>query len=90
VKINNRTGLIDKLISNNSQFTNKGCFLPIVIDDINSSWGKGVRGTEFSYDERVGQFSLMSKSKNKTFSANLKKKIESVRIIEDGEVRTIV
>jgi alpha-mannosidase len=86
VTINSRTGLIDQyrvvgvncLASNTCQ--------PIVMQDDSDPWGMLTQ----SYRKIIGRFRLMSRKQGTQFSGVTGKLLDSVRVIEDGNVRTVV
>jgi len=57
-----------------------------VIQDNEDPWGSNV----YSFPEKVGEFKLMSAEKGTRFSGVSQGRLESVRVIEDGEVRAVV
>lgn len=85
VIINTRTGLIDRYRVDGIDYMGKNAFRPVVIEDHANSWG----GSTLRFDEEVGHFKLMNRKDGSLFSGQ-QKTIPSVRIIEDGDVRTIV
>lgn len=86
VLINCATGLIDEYKVDGASVLAPGACKPIVIKDYDDSWGSQVQ----SFPNIIGEFKLMSKAKGTRYSGIPGKPIESVRIIEDGEVRTVV
>ena len=86
IVINTQTGLIDKYIAKGIPYLAPNAFLPIVIKDNEDPWGMLVT----SFREKIGAFKLMNKEKGTEFSGVNTGTIESVRIIEDGPVRSVV
>ena len=86
VVINTATGLIDELFCDGTAMVEKEAFCPIVVADYEDPWGSTVR----SYREKVGQFSLMDDKKGSLFSGLTDTVLPSVRVIEDGPVRTVI
>jgi len=86
VVINTKTGLIDKYKAKGHLCLEKKAFLPIVIQDDQNSWGAEV----ISFRKKIGSFKLMSKKKGTAFSGLESGTIDSVRIIEDGPVRSVI
>ena len=85
VEVNTRTGFIDRYRINGADFVGKNAFEPIVIADNNDAWGMMTN----SFRKVIGRFKLMSKQAGCEFSG-IRNHIDSVRIIEDGPVRSIV
>lgn len=86
VVINASTGLIDKYKVRGRDYLNKGAFGPIVIGDNSDPWGM----TENSFRNVIGSFKLMNSKAGAKFSGVSKGFLESVRVIEDGNVRSVV
>lgn len=86
VVINCKTGLIDKFESKGVDYLEKNSFQAMVLNDDDDSWGSYVH--EFS--EVDGTFELMSREKAAQFSGIERNAPESVRVIEDGDVRTVI
>jgi alpha-mannosidase len=86
VIINGETGLVDTYKINGKSILRSGAFCPIVIRDQDDAWGSQVQ----SFPEVVGKFKRMSKSRAQRYSGVKNRTIESVRVIEDGEARTVV
>ena len=86
VVINCETGLVDEYCANEVSYLKKNAFKPLVIKDNEDPWGMTVK----SFTKVEGAFRLMDKSRGTSFSGIKKSIIDSVRVIEDGEVRTIV
>jgi alpha-mannosidase len=86
VIINTRTGLIDRYRVNGEDYVAKNAFLPVVIKDNEDPWGMTVR----SFRKVAGRFKLLSREKGTQFSGANLAKLPSVRVIEDGNVRSVV
>ncbi|KGX84566.1 glycoside hydrolase family 38 N-terminal domain-containing protein [Pontibacillus marinus] len=84
--INCRTGLIDKYAVNGIDYLKEASFLPIVVDDNEDSWGSQVK----SFPSKVGKFKLMSPAQSAKMSGVQASTLAPVRVIEDGEVRSII
>lgn len=85
VTINRKTGLIDTYQVEGVDYLKKGAFSLEVMDDDYDPWGMNVS----SFTNSIGKFELLSDSEASKFSM-LKNTIPAVRIIEDGDVRTVV
>ena len=86
IVINARTGLMDRYRANGVNYLGKDSFRPMVMKDNQDSWGMEVS----SFRNKAGAFKLMSKKKGSEFSGIEDTTIDSVRIIEDGPVRSVV
>ncbi|WP_138756038.1 glycoside hydrolase family 38 C-terminal domain-containing protein [Paenibacillus sinopodophylli] len=86
VVINASTGLMDKYCVNGRDFLKSNAFLPLVIDDDDDAWGMAV----YRFSDVLGQFELMTPEAGAKFSGTTETAVSSVRVIEDGEVRTVV
>ena len=86
VIINTRTGLVDRYCAHGVDYTAPGLFEPIVLRDSGDPWGMLVR----SFRGVVGRFRLMSVNDGASFSGLERRDLPSVRVVEDGEVRTVV
>jgi alpha-mannosidase len=86
VEINTKTGLIDLYEIRGTKYLKKNSFQPLVIDDYDDSWAN----TRYSFRDVIGKFELMSKEDGSSFSGIKSKLLDSVRIIEDGAVRSVV
>lgn len=85
VTINRKTGLVDSYRVDGVDYLKKGAFSLEVMDDNYDPWGMTVS----SFTDSLGNFLLLSDSEAARFSM-LKEEIPAVRIIEDGDVRTVV
>ncbi|RED54405.1 glycoside hydrolase family 38 C-terminal domain-containing protein [Cohnella lupini] len=86
VEINTRTGLIDEYVSDGISHLRAGAFMPIVLADNGDPW----RMDTDKFEPIVGRFQLMSPSRGTLFSGIREGVLPSVRVIEDGEVRTVI
>ncbi|MCD9023741.1 glycoside hydrolase family 38 C-terminal domain-containing protein [Cohnella silvisoli] len=86
VIINCETGLMDRYKVNGVDFVQPNAFVPIVIEDNDDPWE--TQGASFRNVE--GAFKLMSAEEGTRFSGIRGSRLESVRVIEDGAVRTVV
>lgn len=86
VKINTRTGLIDEYAVNGINILAKNAFLPIVVADNEDPW----RMDTDSFEPDIGSFRLMDSGAGTDFSGVKHTMLQSVRVIEEGEVRTVI
>lgn len=86
VAINCNTGLIDAYRVNGVSCLKNNSFLPLVIEDNDDPW----RMDTNSLREVIGKFEIMSEEEGTSFSGIRGTTLESVRIIEDGPVRSTV
>jgi len=84
--INTKTGFIDRYRVNGSDMVTVGAFVPIVIKDNYDSWEM----VHKSFRNVCGRFKLMDKKTGTWFSGIMNGVVDSVRVIEDGPVRSIV
>lgn len=84
--VNTQTGFIDKYAVGGVDCLKHGAFEPIVMTDDEDSWGMNVRG----FRTEAGRFVLMSPQDGTEFSGVKEGVLPSVRIVEDGPVRTTV
>ncbi|MFA5687931.1 MAG: glycoside hydrolase family 38 C-terminal domain-containing protein [Kiritimatiellales bacterium] len=85
VVINTKTGLIDRYAVAGKNILRPDAFAPIVIADNEDPWGMHVT----SFRNTAGKFELMTPEKGSQFSG-LEVVLDSVRIIEDGDARSVV
>ncbi|MCC7205535.1 MAG: hypothetical protein IT441_10680 [Phycisphaeraceae bacterium] len=87
--ISSRTGLVEtwRVSGQDVTLPGVGAFRPIVIADDSDPWGMEVK----SFRKKIGGFSLMSAKESAVFSglAHLKS-LPAVRVVEDGDVRSVV
>ncbi|MFC1735010.1 glycoside hydrolase family 38 C-terminal domain-containing protein [Candidatus Hydrogenedentota bacterium] len=86
VAINTRTGLIDQYRVKGVDYLEKGACRPLVIEDDEDAWGTVVR----RFRERAGAFKLLSRKDSARFSGVRCRELKSVRVIEDGPVRSVI
>lgn len=87
VVINKATGLVDKFVVNGISAAGKNAFRPIAVCDDENSWAH----KEKAFREIKGEFRLMSPEEGTKFSGvTCGAVLPSVRVIEDGPVRTVV
>ncbi len=86
VTINTRTGLIDRYRVDGVDYLRGGAFQPLVMKDNEDSWGMAVR----SFRKLAGRFKLLSREKGTQLSGARGGRLPSVRVIEDGDVRSVV
>lgn len=86
VIINANTGLLDRYCVRGADYLKAGAFLPIVLGYSDDPWV--LSGTRF--DDTLGQFALLDPQRGRDFSGVRSGDLPSVRVIEDGAVRTVV
>ena len=86
VLINARTGLVDRVRARDVDYLAPGAFAPLVMQDREDPWE--IEGVSFR--EVVGRFELLSPVESATFSGVKAETLPPVRVIEDGDVRTVV
>lgn len=87
ILINTDTGLVDRFRVNGDDVLKPGAFAPVVMQDNEDPWSM----LEKRYRDEVGRFALMSPEDGTRFSGlELETPLPSVRVIEDGPVRTVV
>ncbi len=86
VKINTETGLMDSYCVNGKEFLKPGSAKLLVIADSVDPWG--MRQAEFR--DVIGEFKLASKKRTAEICGVTPKSIPAVRVIENGEVRTVI
>ncbi len=90
VVVNTRTGFVDRYKVRGRDCIGKKAFEPIVIGDIEDSWAK----EEKKFRDVAGRFKLMDRQQGSKFSGlpldGPGMKLDSVRVIEDGPVRSII
>lgn len=84
VKINTRTGLLDEYTVSGKRYLQEDSFSLVMKDDTYNPWGFGMRE---SACERA--FQLLTPHEGSHF-CGFKEVLPSVRMIEDGEVRTTI
>ncbi len=87
VLINTETGAMDQVTVDGVDYLAPGSLVPMVMNDDYDSWGNRTR----SFRELIARFQLMSPDQIATFAGNEPSPaLTSVRVIEDGEVETVV
>lgn len=86
IVINCDTGLIDSYRVNGKEYFKCNAMKALVIEDNDDTWGMNVN----SFRKVIGEFKLLSKEEGTEFSGVKDVILDSVRVIEDGEVRTVV
>jgi len=84
--VNTLTGFLDSYKIDGVEYIGANAFEPLVMADNEDPWGMTVRG----FREVMGRFKLMSDEQGTKLSAVVDGTIPSVRVIEDGQVRTAV
>ncbi len=86
VIINTRTGLVDRYRVRGVDCVGPGAFRPLVMVDNEDPWGMLHR----SFRKVAGAFRLMPPKEGTRFSGVTAGPIPSVRVIEDGELRSVI
>ena len=86
VAINTKTGLVDSVKVKGVEYLGKSAFKPEIFSDTPESWSAHI--TDFT--KIKGGFALMKPKEAAAFSNLEKSALPSVRVIEEGEVRTVV
>ncbi len=86
VRISGTTGLVDCYRAGEVDFLGENAFLPVVLKDTPDPWGM----TAHRFGPQLGRFELLPPEEGAELSGIPGSKLTSVRIIEDGEVRTVV
>jgi alpha-mannosidase len=84
--IRTTTGLLESYKVNGKNFLKSRAFQALVMEDDADSWGMKVR----SFRNYEGKFSAMPEQERVQFAGVAGSKLENVRIIEEGPVRTVV
>lgn len=85
VVINAQTGLMDEYAVNETSCLRPNAFAPLVLKDNEDPWRMDVT----AFAEVEGRFTLMNAEESSIFSG-VKQPLAAVRVIEDGEVRTVI
>jgi alpha-mannosidase len=85
VVINTKTGLIDRYCVDGVDYIKPGAMCPIVMHDNEDPWGMTVT----SFQKVAGKFKLLGRETGTKFSG-MHTKLGSVRVIEDGSVRSVI
>ncbi|MCE5325727.1 MAG: hypothetical protein LLG01_04880 [Planctomycetaceae bacterium] len=87
VVINARTGLMDRYRVDGVDYLAPGAIAPLVMKDTDDPW---IVAGKQSFADLAGRFELMSPEAGTAFSGVRGKTLPSVRVIEDGPVRTVI
>ena len=82
--INKNTGLVDSYVVGGKEMLAHESFKFLVAEDIADSW----RMDTNSFDKIIGEFKLMTEKEGATFCGI--KEPGNIRVVNDGEVRTVV
>lgn len=85
VEIDRHTGLINRWVADGIDYLGKGSLGIHVMQDREDAWGM----TFLEWKEKIGEFRLLSPEIGSRISC-LDNVIPSLRVIEDGDVRTVV
>ncbi len=83
--VNKKTGLLDALASGGVSYLKPGALSIDVMKDTVDPWSQ----VQQQWREKIGSFTLLSEEEGTDFS-NVDAPIPSVRMVEDGEVRTVI
>ena len=86
VRINSETGFIDKYSVKGIDCLGREAFKPLLVGDNADPWGM----IEDSFPEILDSFKLMSPKAAANFSGYSDKKQPAIRMIEDGDVRSVI
>lgn len=86
IGINTKTGFIEFLKTRNSEILKAPSMVPLVLNDNEDPWGSEV----LSYKEVIGSFTLASEEEVPQICGISSRSMSAVRVIEDGEVRTVI
>jgi alpha-mannosidase len=86
VTISRKTGLIESYCVNGYEYIKKPSVLPIVISDNEDSWIMNAQ----KFGKRIGEFTLLSEKDAAFYCGSKLDGLAPVRIVEDGDARTIV
>jgi alpha-mannosidase len=86
IVINTETGLIDRYKVDGVEYLKPGAFALLMIDDYDDPWGMQRK----EYRDVIGRFEVMSPEEGTRFSGVTEGTLDSVRVVEDGDVRTVV
>lgn len=86
VVINASTGLVDEYATGGKSMLKPGALAPIVVEDNEDPWRMDVN----AFPNVVGAFKLLSPEKGTAFSGVKAGLLPSVRVVEDGDVRTVI
>jgi len=86
VEINAKTGLLDRYCLDGRDYIGKSAFCPVVLDDNVDPW----ETQKVRFGKVVGKFKLLDRRSGTKFSGLEDALIDSVRVIEDGQVRVVI
>lgn len=86
VWIGKQSGTITKYSIHGVDFIKGNAFMPLIVKDDENSWAH----KEKSFNDVEGSFKVMSPEEGRKFSGILEGDVESVRVIEEGPVRTVI
>ena len=86
VFIDAKTGLIDSCDMDGFNYLKPESFKLLVIGDNEDPWETRYQ----SFRNVIGEFKLMSRVESTRFSGVTQKMLDAVRVIEDGDVRTVI
>ena len=86
VMINTKTGFMDEYSADGKNYIKEKAFRLLVIQDIADAWGMWVH----QFRDVIGEFTLMTPEEGTAYSGVTEKILPSVRVIEEGAVRTVV
>lgn len=86
VTVNASTGLIDEYVTGGMSYLQPDAFSPLVIEDNEDPW----RMDTNAFPNVIGKFALMDAGAGTDFSGVKSRLLPSVRVIEDGDVRTVI
>ncbi|SFS50153.1 alpha-mannosidase [Paenibacillus sp. BC26] len=84
--INTGTGLLDAYLVDGVSYVKERAFQPVVVADNEDPW----RMDTNRFEPDIGSFQLMDKGAGSDFSGLRHALLPSVRVVEDGAVRTVV
>jgi len=86
LEIDKSTGLIKKYTVDGQDYLKEKAFFPVVMNDNADAWGMKVR----NFRDQAGRFELLSPKESAEFAGVSIASLAPVRIIENGDIRTIV
>ena len=86
VIVNCRTGLVDRYRAGGVDYLERDALRPLVMRDDADPWGMRVR----RFRKLAGRFRLMSRQEGTRLSGVTERLLPSVRVVEDGPVRSTV
>ncbi|WP_158299298.1 glycoside hydrolase family 38 C-terminal domain-containing protein [Paenibacillus antri] len=84
--VNAETGFVDRWAVNGVDIVLPNAFRAVVVEDFDDSWGSCTQ----RFDQAAGAFELLSRDAAMQLSGLGGEPLPAVRVIEDGDVRTIV